>query len=548
MPISDFVQITISIDSIGIARAGFGVPLVLSATAGWSERVRYYTDLAGVTTDFAAGTAENRAATALFSQENQPTQIAIGRSALPPTQQYTIGQAQVANSTAYHIHVIGAGVTETDATYTSDGSATAQEIHNGLVTALNAVVGKNFTATFAPLASTGGQTFTADHTVPHLVATAHGYNTGDGPITLSEVGGALPTGLAAVTNYWVIKIDANDFLVASSLANALAGTAITFSDNGSGTLTVTSSGTTLSPILPFLVTGTAPGNWFSLEVRDQNGLASATAVTWLSNKQSHADPGVATDLANIQLESSAWYCLYTLYNSNAYVHAANAWIEAQSLIYVVDVCDSASITAVVTGGDTLDVMHSNAYDRSLGEYHPSPASMLGAALMGAVLPLDPGSETWAFKSLAGVVPVQLTATHRVNLRAKNANTYEAITPDANATWDGKTAGGEYLDTVRGLDSLKDDASKSLLEALLANPKIPYTDPGVIILASELEGAMQRAVDADILAAAPAPVVTIPKVASQSSANRAARKFVGLKASGTLAGAVQDIAVSIIVTQ
>lgn len=548
MPLSDFVQITISIDSLGLARAGFGIPLVLSATAGWAERVRFYTDIPGVAGDFAVGTSEYLAATALFSQDNKPEQIAIGRSALKPTQQYTIGQAQVVSSTPYHIHVIGAGVTETDATYTSDSSATAQEIHNGLVTALNAVTGKNYLATFAPLASLVGFTVTADSTTDELHHTAHGWNTGDGPIQFTNSGGALPAGIVAVTDYFVVKFDADNFQIATSRANALAGTIVDITTNGTGTQTATPTAGALSPILPFLVTGSAPGNWFSLEVRDSAGLASNAAVSWLSNKQSHVDPGVQTDLIAIQSESSAWYAIYTLFNSAAYVGQVAAFTEARALIYVPDVCDSASITAVVSNGDSLDALHTSAYNRTMGEYHPSPAAMLGAALMGQVLPLDPGSETWAFKQLSGPAPVQLTDTHRVNLRAKNANTYEGVTSDASITWNGKTAGGEFLDTVRGLDSLRDDAGKSILEVLIANPKVPYTDAGGAILGNALEGAMTRAVNAQILAETPAPVVIIPKVASQSGANRAARKFAGIKASGTLSGAVHDVVVGIVVTQ
>jgi hypothetical protein len=50
---------------------------------------------------------------------------------------------------------------------------------------------------------------------------------------------ALPTGLSAATNYYWIPAGEKIGKVASSLANALAGTPVTFSDAGSGTLTVT---------------------------------------------------------------------------------------------------------------------------------------------------------------------------------------------------------------------------------------------------------------------------------------------------------------------
>lgn len=46
--------------------------------------------------------------------------------------------------------------------------------------------------------------------------------------------GALPTGLSASTTYYVIRIDANSFSLATSLANAAAGTAINTSGSQSG--------------------------------------------------------------------------------------------------------------------------------------------------------------------------------------------------------------------------------------------------------------------------------------------------------------------------
>lgn len=65
---------------------------------------------------------------------------------------------------------------------------------------------------------------------------SHGLATGDS-IYLTTTG-ALPTGLSANTRYWVIKNDANTFWLATSLANALAGTKINTSGSQSGVHTL----------------------------------------------------------------------------------------------------------------------------------------------------------------------------------------------------------------------------------------------------------------------------------------------------------------------
>lgn len=67
---------------------------------------------------------------------------------------------------------------------------------------------------------------------------AHGMLTGL-KVQVSNSGGALPGGLAAATDYYVIKLSADTFSLASSLVNAVAGTAINITDAGTGTQTVT---------------------------------------------------------------------------------------------------------------------------------------------------------------------------------------------------------------------------------------------------------------------------------------------------------------------
>lgn len=49
----------------------------------------------------------------------------------------------------------------------------------------------------------------------------------------------LPTGLSLATDYWIVRVSATTCRVATSLANAIAGTVIAFTDAGTGTHTMT---------------------------------------------------------------------------------------------------------------------------------------------------------------------------------------------------------------------------------------------------------------------------------------------------------------------
>lgn len=438
--LDNHVSLLITQDSVGIARAGFGVPMHLSYSAAWAERIRFYASLAEVAADFPTTTSpEYLAATAFFSQSPRPSRIAIGRGALPPTQVYTLSVSAVRHSHTYQIRVKGEGVTETLASYTSDADATDAEIATGLVAALNAVVGNNYIA---------------------------------------------------------------------------AGTAS-----------------------PFTVTADAAGDWFSLEVLDPTALEIA---------QTHADPGIATDLAAIALASSDWYALSTTFNSNAMVLAAAAWVESNKKIYVVDVNETDAITTAAGNSDTLDDLATLERARTMGGYHPDPATFFSAAWMGRVLPLDPGSETWKFKRLSGVAAVTLTSTQRSNLVARNANSYETVA-GINITFEGTTADGDFLDVTRGLDWLEDDMAKGVFGALAGADKIPYTDAGVAVIEAEVRASLDRAVVRQILSDNPAPVVTVPLVADVSTTDKALRLLPDVKFTGTLAGAIHKVNITGVVS-
>lgn len=165
MALSEHVTLTLTNGTVGVARAGFGVPLILSVNAAWSERVRTYTDIEGVGEDFDTDSPEYLAANELFSQEPHPETIKIGRAVGKPTQRYKITVSTVENLHVYKLLVKGPDLTETTVTYTADASATDGEIIIGLVAALDAVLaddGVTPQSVYTPAGTTSPASVTAD--------------------------------------------------------------------------------------------------------------------------------------------------------------------------------------------------------------------------------------------------------------------------------------------------------------------------------------------------------------------------------------------------
>ena len=193
-PVSDTVNISITADTVGPSRAGFGVPLHLSYGAAWSERTRTYASLAAIAEDFPVTTSpEYIFGRTVFSQNPKPRSAMIGRGALPPTQVYAISLGTPVIGTAFELAVAGEGVTGTDISVTPRADVVVSAVANAT------------------------ETFTS---------VAHGMATGDGPFRLTNSGGGLPAGTAVDTNYWIIRLTAETFQLASSYANAISLSAV----------------------------------------------------------------------------------------------------------------------------------------------------------------------------------------------------------------------------------------------------------------------------------------------------------------------------------
>jgi hypothetical protein len=110
--------------------------------------------------------------------------------------------------------------------------------------------------------------FTAAPATDLMTKAAHGWYTGM-KCQLTTTG-TLPAGLALATDYWLIRVSADTFKLASSLAFADAGTAIDLTDAGTGSHTLTPTAGTLAHSCQ-LEKSVDNSNWYSE--------GSATAVS-----------------------------------------------------------------------------------------------------------------------------------------------------------------------------------------------------------------------------------------------------------------------------
>lgn len=108
-------------------------------------------------------------------------------------------------------------------------------------------------------------------------ATAHGFKTGlKGQASTSN---ALPAGLVALTDYYVIVLTANTFKLASSLSNALAGTPV---------VDITTTGTGVQTFTPTAIAGASvklqgsndSTNTVWVDLSSSTNITATANITW----------------------------------------------------------------------------------------------------------------------------------------------------------------------------------------------------------------------------------------------------------------------------
>lgn len=440
MSLSDIVTITISKTTANISRAGFGKALILSTHAKFAQRIQWISQATWaaelIALGFIATDPAYLAAQDHFAQNPAPTTVGIG---LRKGTRVLVTVDSIVNLTAYTIEIQTAGHAAWNTyTFTSDATATQQEIADGLFALINI---------------------------------------GETEVSASNVG--------------------NDVQI-----DAVGGVA-------------------------FAVRRPAA----------QSALLTVDAPTLIEASD--------TALTAIQLADDDWYAICSA-DDRAVGQAADAllimaWAESNRKLYIAATSDPAMLTSPdVTSISYTSNQNSYAYSAVL--YHSLAATEYpDAAWLGKCLPFDPGSQTWAFKTLASITVDTLATAPRTAITSTDGNFYVAEA-GVNATFWGTTA-EDYIDITRGIDWLRIGMQEDLVAHLIAHKKVAFTDKGIATVEAVIQKRLELGVRQGLLAPLDADAVFVPLVADVSTANKTARSLTGVTFKATLAGAIHTITVT-----
>ena len=266
------------------------------------------------------------------------------------------------------------------------------------------------------------------------------------------------------------------------------------------------------------------------------------------------EPALPTisDILENAMETDGWYCICPVGLSKEQVVEVIQWTETQNKICgYIDNDPDAPIVEPGLYFRSYPVFAKETADQLENDIPAENKYGMAAALAAKAMNFHAGEETWALKQLATVSPAKVNSTFIKKLEAANF-TFLLTIASRNITQGGKSNAGEWIDIIRFRDWQQYDMQVRVVNLLVVNPKVPYTDGGIGSVENQMKASLRDGqkyggispteFDSD---GNPNPgfVTSVPLAADISSTKKASRVLSDCKWSARLAGAIHVVEIS-----
>lgn len=593
LPISRLIAVSVILSPLAAQAQSLSTLLVLGSSnvIDTTERMRSYLTLSAVATDFGTTAPEYLSAQAWFSQAPQPTLIEIGRWAQTATAAQLRGG--LLNTAAQAIALFTAVTTPAFSLFIDSIPYTISPASFASVTNLNGVATLVQTALAAAVATStvvydsnysrfqfqdGTTGVTSTYSFPTAPTASGSILFGSNPSNLATItlqgtvvtfvtgtptsgqvkiaAGSLPGTLANLLTFLNASVDANIIQMSYSVVGSTLYCVSKITGTGGNALTIaasaaTASGSTLAggsgtDISALLFMNSTQGGYIAQGIAAETALAAATIMD--------------------NLFGQTWYGLFCPQGTVSDQLAMAGFIQGTNNkhLLAVNSQDSNILNALATS-DVAYQMKALGYTRTIVQYSSSNLYAV-ASLMGRAINVNyNGTNTVInlfYKQEPGVIAENLNSSQITALEGKNCNVFVGYNNNTSILEPGITSGGQYIDTMTGSDWLSITIQTAWYNLLYTTTtKVPQTDAGMHLFIVAAEQILGQAVLNGLLA----PGVWnaqgfgslnegdfmpkgfyayAPPVASQTQADRDARKSVAMQIACKLAGAVNTVSVAI----
>lgn len=474
VPVRKIVNVTVQVAALAPAAPSFSRTLCVGSSTRLPiyDRIRLYNELTDVAEDFQASDPEYKVAQIHFSQSPKPKELMIGRRIL---------------------------------------AAFSGSLKSGLRSTTLA----DYTAVTA-----GGFDISVNGTLRQV----HGVNL-SAVTDMAGVAAAVQTALRTETSSTeTVTFDGSNFVITS----ATTGT---------------------SSVINYAVAPT------TADTDDIGIIMGLTAVKGAIKTVGGAAEDIEDSLTALARIDGSWYGFHcTKEVDDDALLDASAWAEANTKFHLISYASPAAYDGT-SSADLGSRLKAAGYKRTLIQFSSTTdyaCASGGARLLQVNYDQINSTITLEFKQEPGVVPENLTSTQYAALEAKNYCYLATVSNGFVMIFNSKTPSGRFADEIVNLDWFEADVQNNVFTALATSPtKVPQTDKGMEVLLQAASKTCEKAVRNRL--AAPGvwthdgfgALVTgdflqqgyylyADPVASQSSADRAARKTPPVQ--GALCGA------------
>lgn len=257
---------------------------------------------------------------------------------------------------------------------------------------------------------------------------------------------------------------------------------------------------------------------------------------------------IKTTLDRADSEAKFYGIHLTEFKDAADIQAAMEWTEANERIFGfeytdINACPIRNFIYYRTFG-----LFSGKADGFDASSQPGTNQYAALAWMAKCFGYDPGSETWALKSLAAIVPSSLSTAEKKALEDTNINRFLRYAGD-NITIGGNMLSGEWIDVIRFRDWLKNEMQVNVFNVLKVNRKVPFTDAGIGLVEGAMKYTLEKGQEVGGIAPTqydsddneiPGYTVSVPQSSDLTETERKSRKLTGCKYTARLAGAIHAV--------
>lgn len=202
-------------------------------------------------------------------------------------------------------------------------------------------------------------------------------------------------------------------------------------------------------------------------------------------------------ITDIRHQNDSWFMSFTTSRNPTLLTQIADWTEAQLNKMAVLIDDGGAVYSSdpkwPLGGIT-QYLFDKQFAGSFAITTRVDSNYLDAALAGRCLTMQPGSETWALKTLSGVVADNFTETDYQTITAINGNTFEDYGSGVIVTYPGTCGDGEAIEVVRFCYWLSDYMQKNLATLTINQKKLFYAPSGIELVCKNMESSLKTGQD------------------------------------------------------